>query len=87
MAGIGIIMSIILGGIAGWIAEKIMKSDMGILGNIAVGIAGALVLNFILGFFVEYPVGYGSWLIQGIVAVIGACLLIYAYRMFKGRTA
>ena len=39
------IMTIILGGLAGWIAEKVMKSDMGLIGNIVLGIVGALVLN------------------------------------------
>ena len=48
MEGVGWIMTIILGGLAGWIAEKIMKSDMGLIGNIILGIVGALVLNAIL---------------------------------------
>ena len=33
MAGVGWIMTIILGGLAGWIAEKVMKSDMGLIGE------------------------------------------------------
>lgn len=86
MAGVGWFMTIILGGLAGWIAEKLMKADMGLFANILLGIVGALVLNYILGFFVDYPVGYGSWIAQSIVAVIGACLLIYAYRAIKGRS-
>ncbi|WP_299653046.1 GlsB/YeaQ/YmgE family stress response membrane protein [uncultured Jannaschia sp.] len=86
MAGIGWIMSIILGGLAGWIAEKIMHSDMGLLMNIILGIVGALVANFLLALVLGDTVGEGSWLIQLIVAVIGACLLIWVVRMVRGRT-
>ena len=48
MQGFGWIMSIIIGGLAGWIAEKVMKFDTGLLMNIVLGIAGALVGNFLL---------------------------------------
>jgi len=77
-------MTIILGGLAGWIAEKIMKADMGLLANIVVGILGAVILNAILGLLDVIPPG--GWLWQSIIAIIGACLLIWIYRMIRGRT-
>lgn len=40
MVGVGWILAIILGGLAGWIAEKIMHSNMGLLMNIILGIVG-----------------------------------------------
>ena len=86
MSGIGWIMSIILGGIAGWIAEKIMHSNMGLLMNIVLGIVGAVVANFLLALILGDTVGEGSWLIQLLVAVVGACLLIWVVRLVKGRT-
>ena len=49
MVGMGWIMSIIIGGLAGWIAEKIMKFDTGLVMNIVLGIVGAVVGNFLLG--------------------------------------
>ena len=85
MSGIGWIMTIILGGIAGFIAEKIMKADMGILMNIIVGIVGAVLLNLVLSLFLGDTVGEGSWIIQSIVAIIGACILIAIYRAVAGR--
>ena len=85
MEGIGWIMTIILGGIAGFIAEKIMKSDMGVIGNIIIGILGALILNAILIFLFDMTLG--GWIGQSIVAIIGACLLIFVYRLVRGRTA
>jgi uncharacterized membrane protein YeaQ/YmgE (transglycosylase-associated protein family) len=48
-AGIGWIAAIIIGGIAGWLAERFMKSDMGVLMNILLGIVGAAVANLLLG--------------------------------------
>ena len=46
--GIGWIAAIIIGGIAGWLAEQFMKSDMGILMNVVLGIIGAAIASAIL---------------------------------------
>ena len=40
-ATVGWIAAIVIGGIAGWLAEQFMKSDTGMLVNIALGIVGA----------------------------------------------
>lgn len=82
MEGIGWIGAIIVGGLAGWIAERVMKSDMGLLGNIVMGIVGALVLNFILVTLLGYT--FAGWIGQLIVGAIGACLLIWVYRLVRG---
>ena len=42
-AGVGWIAAIIVGGIAGWLAEQFMKSNMGMLMNIVLGIVGAAI--------------------------------------------
>ncbi|MEO9874863.1 MAG: GlsB/YeaQ/YmgE family stress response membrane protein [Anderseniella sp.] len=75
-------MTIILGALAGWIAEKVMKFDTGLLMNIVLGIGGALIGNFLLSLL---GLGFGGLIGQLVVAVAGACLLIYAYRMIKSR--
>ncbi len=49
MQGVGWIAAIIIGGLAGWLAEQFMKSNMGVLMNIILGIVGAVVANAILG--------------------------------------
>ena len=82
---VGWIAAIIIGGIAGWLAEHFMKSPMGLLMNIVLGIAGALVGNFLLN-LVNISLG-GSFFGQLIVAIVGACILIYAYRMIKSSQA
>jgi uncharacterized membrane protein YeaQ/YmgE (transglycosylase-associated protein family) len=47
-AEIGWIAAIIIGGLAGWLAEMFMKSGTGVLTNIVLGIVGAAVANFLL---------------------------------------
>lgn len=83
MEGIGWIGAIIIGGIAGWIAERIMKTDHNLLMNILMGIVGALVANAILIFV--FGATLGGVIGQLIVAVIGACLLIWVARLIRGR--
>ncbi|MDN2564669.1 GlsB/YeaQ/YmgE family stress response membrane protein [Aquibium sp. A9E412] len=83
MEGLGWILTIIIGGLAGWIAEKIMKADHGILTNIVLGIVGALVLNAILLALIGSTLG--GIIGQLIIAVIGASLLIWVYRAIRGR--
>lgn len=80
----GWIGAIIAGGLAGWIAEKIMKADMGLLLNIGLGILGALVANFL--FVAIFGSTLGGWIGQLVVAVIGACLLIWVVRLIRGRS-
>lgn len=79
----GFIMWIIVGGLAGYIAEQLMKANMGIFANIGLGILGAFVANFILRSL--GIIATDGFFAQGAVAVAGACLLIYIYRAWKGR--
>ncbi len=83
-AGIGWIAAIIIGGIAGWLAEQFMKSDMGLLMNIVLGIVGAAIASAIFSFF---GIALGGWIGYLIAGFIGACLLIWIVRMVRGRTA
>ena len=46
---IGWIAAIIVGGIAGWLAEQFMKSNMGMLMNITLGIIGAAIASWLFG--------------------------------------
>lgn len=82
MEGLGLIASIIVGGLAGWIGSMIMKADTGLILNIVLGILGAVVANFLLGLLGIFA--SGSWLPQMIVGIVGACLLIFLWRKIKG---
>jgi uncharacterized membrane protein YeaQ/YmgE (transglycosylase-associated protein family) len=58
-AGVGWITAIIVGGIAGWLAEQFMKSNMGLIMNIVLGIVGAAIASAILSYFGIAPGGMG----------------------------
>ena len=81
---IGWIAAIIIGGIAGWLAEQFMKSDMGLLMNIVLGIVGAVIGSAIFGFLGITLSGWLGYLIAGFV---GASLLVWIVRALRGRTA
>ena len=73
-AQVGWIAAIIIGGVAGWLAEQFMKSEMGIMMNIILGVIGAAIASAILSFF---GVHLGGWIGYLIAGFIGACLLIW----------
>ncbi len=83
MTGVGWIMAIIIGAIAGWLAEKFMKANMGLLMNIVLGIVGALVFNFL--YTLVFDAALSGWIGSLIAGFIGACLLIWIARMVRGR--
>ena len=81
MPGVGFFGMLIIGLIAGYVAEKVTASDHGLLTNLLVGIAGSFVGGTLAGLLnIEF---YG-WLGNLIVASIGAVLLIWVWRKFQG---
>lgn len=84
MSGLGWFAAIIVGGLAGWLAEKFMKRDHGLLLNIFMGIVGAMLLNAILIFV--FGATLGGWIGQLVVGFIGACLLIAAISAIRKKT-
>ena len=76
--GLGFLGSIIVGGLAGWIASNLMKAETGLLANILLGIIGAVVLNTILRWVGIYAAE--AWIPQLIVGAAGASLLIWVWR-------
>ena len=75
-----IILWIILGAAAGWIADMIMTSDHGMLEDIILGVIGAFVGGFIMNFFGQQGVT-GFNIYSFVVAVIGAVVLIFLGRL------
>jgi uncharacterized membrane protein YeaQ/YmgE (transglycosylase-associated protein family) len=81
--GVGFFMAIIVGALAGWLAEKLTRSDMGLLANIVMGIIGAVVGNFLLRLIGIGP-AWGFWG-NLITATVGAVIVITIYRAVAGR--
>jgi uncharacterized membrane protein YeaQ/YmgE (transglycosylase-associated protein family) len=83
MEGLGWLGAIVIGGLAGWIASRVMETGTGIIANILIGIVGAVVLNAVLFATIGYT--YGGWLGQLGVGAVGAIVLIYLYRVVTSR--
>ena len=81
-AGIGWIGAILIGGIAGWLAEQITRSNMGIITNVILGVIGAGIASWLFGLLGVRLPGPG-WLGYLIAGFIGACILILATRMIS----
>jgi len=79
---IGWLAAIIVGGLAGWLAEIFMKSGTGIFMNIVLGIVGAALANALLSFF---GVALGGWIGYLVAGFVGACVIIFLWRAIKGR--
>ncbi len=75
-----------IGAIAGWLAGQIMKgSSFGLVGDIVVGIVGAVVAGFVLPML---GIQIGGGMIAAIInAVIGACLLLFVIGVMKKQVA
>jgi len=82
---VGIIAWLLIGLIAGWMAGLMMKgSGYGIIGDIVVGLIGSFLGGFLLSLFVDGTVGFWGSIL---VAVVGACVLIFLVRAITGRRA
>lgn len=72
----GWIVTIVVGGVVGWLASMLMKTDkqMGLLANVLVGIVGSSI-----GFWLAAVIGFAAYgfIAQWAVAVAGAAVLIF----------
>jgi uncharacterized membrane protein YeaQ/YmgE (transglycosylase-associated protein family) len=73
---------ILVGLVAGWLAGLFMKGGgYGIIGDIVVGVLGAVLGGFLFG---KLGISFGGGLLGAIiVATIGAVILIFVVRLFK----
>ena len=80
----GILLWIVFGGLAGWMASVIMKnnSNQGTVTDIIMGIIGAVVGGFLMGLVGQSGVS-GFNLYSFIVAILGAIVVIYIGRLIK----
>lgn len=71
---------LIIGGVAGWLAGLIVKGyGFGLLGNIVVGIVGSVIGGWLFGSFF---VGTGNGLLGAIAgATLGAVILLFLIRL------
>ncbi len=80
--GHGIIVWLVIGAVAGWLAGTLVKGGgYGLIGDIVVGIVGAFIGGWLAGML---GIGVGGGLITSILtATAGAIILILLLRMIK----
>ena len=77
-----LIIWLVIGAVAGWLAGQIVKGyGFGLVGNIVVGIIGALIAGWLLP-RIGFALG-GSIIADIINAVIGAVILLFVIGLFK----
>jgi uncharacterized membrane protein YeaQ/YmgE (transglycosylase-associated protein family) len=78
----GIIVILFVGRVAGWLAGKIVRgTGFGIIGDILVGIAGALISSYL---FPKLGIHIGTGLVSEIIySAIGAILLLLIVRLVR----
>jgi uncharacterized membrane protein YeaQ/YmgE (transglycosylase-associated protein family) len=82
LTSVGVIGYIIIGGLAGWAAGKLVKgSGSGILMNIAIGIVGALIGGFLLSFALD--TASGGWIFTFLTALLGSVILLWIVGMVR----
>ena len=83
----GILAWIVVGLIAGWLASQVMRGGgYGLIGDIIVGIVGALIGGFLAANLLNMPNAVNGINITSIlVAFVGAVILLAILRMVSGR--
>jgi uncharacterized membrane protein YeaQ/YmgE (transglycosylase-associated protein family) len=87
----GLILTLILGGLAGWVASLIVGNNksMGLVLNIVVGIVGAFVANLLIAPLVDTSAQLDTLSLSGfLMSVLGAVVLLLvvnAVRAFAAR--
>ena len=86
-----IIVWLVVGGLIGWIASKIMHTDaqQGIILNVIVGIVGSMLGGFLIAPMLGHgTINQNDFSVMGlIVSLIGAVILLAIVNLFtRGRT-
>ena len=80
MSGVGIIGAIVIGVLAGWIAERLMNRRHGILTNLIVGVVGSYI-----GAWLAHAMGFdyfGFWS-SLMVSTVGAVVLLFLLSLIR----
>ena len=80
MSGVGIIGAIVIGVLAGWIAERLMNRRHGILTNLIVGVVGSYI-----GAWLAHAMGFdyfGFWS-SLMVSIVGAVVLLFLLSLIR----
>ena len=82
----GILVWLIVGGVVGWLASIVMRTDaqQGILLNVVVGIVGALLAGFVVSPMLGVgTINEGISLATFLVSLVGAIILLAVVNLFR----
>jgi uncharacterized membrane protein YeaQ/YmgE (transglycosylase-associated protein family) len=80
---LNIVSWLVVGAIAGFLAEKVMKSPMGLVGNIVLGIVGGILAGWLATMATGTDMMTGVDITSILVAFVGAVILIWVAKMVK----
>ena len=81
-AGTGFFGMLLIGFLAGYIAERVMNRDHGLLTNVLVGIAGSFVGGTLAGFL---GISYFGFFSNLVIATLGAVLILWFFGRSEAR--
>jgi uncharacterized membrane protein YeaQ/YmgE (transglycosylase-associated protein family) len=83
LSGQSILVILVVGLVAGWLAGKLVRGGgFGLIGDIIVGVIGAVIGGWLWGFLKLPSIG-PWWLTDIIIATVGACILLFILRLIK----
>ena len=84
MSGESLLVIIIVGLIAGWLASHLVRgTGFGLVADICIGIVGALIASWL---FPRLGIHLGAGIVSRIIAAtIGAIILLLILRLVRGR--
>ena len=85
MAGETLIIFLVIGAIAGWLAGAIVRGyGFGLTGNVVVGVIGSFVGGWL---FTHFRLIHGGGLLGDVIgATVGAVILLFLIRLVRRRT-
>ncbi|CAM5773608.1 membrane protein [Labrys miyagiensis] len=83
MGGESLLVFLVVGIIAGWLAGLIMSGGgFGLIGDLVVGVVGAFLSGWLIRPHLNIDLG-NMWVNDIVFALIGAIILIFVLRLFK----
>jgi uncharacterized membrane protein YeaQ/YmgE (transglycosylase-associated protein family) len=79
----GLLVALVVGAIAGWLAGQIMKgSGYGLIGDIIIGVIGGFIGSWLWG-VLKLPLIANFWISAIVTATVGAVLLLFVVRLVR----
>jgi uncharacterized membrane protein YeaQ/YmgE (transglycosylase-associated protein family) len=80
----GLIITLVIGAIAGWLATRVLKSTgFGLIGDIIVGVIGSYIGTWLWD-VLHLPTVGGFWISAIVTSTVGAIILLVLLRLIRG---